>query len=307
VQTSLFALDDIAWKWTDIRFRENIPEGRPIVIVGMPDTVYDALPEVRATSLKRLMAQSPLHARDAEEDEDEDPRASGARLIGSLAHTLLRNPEGAAEQYAACPFPRRQGKGYEAWLASLPDGVIVISEGQAAAARAAVAAVYADPEAGPLCSSAAGYEITVLWEERGIGFKAKADFLTWQPEPRPEAGEEAGWLIADLKTTRNAHPDAFSRQAWDLGYPLQMHHYRRGFAAAGLPIAGIRIIAVENRRPYAASVLYPDRLWNAYGEREWGLATATWATCLRDNRWPGYSGRLEPLVIPPYLARDLML
>jgi hypothetical protein len=66
-------------------------------------------------------------------------------------------------------------------------------------------------------------------------------------------------LIADVKTTSDASPDAFMRQASDLGYDVQAAFYLMNAEACGLNVDKFGFFVVENEPPYTTGVYTFDR------------------------------------------------
>lgn len=126
-------------------------------------------------------------------------------------------------------------------------------------------------------------EQTLIWEERGLWFRARLDWL-------PNAGD----VFDDFKSTAaSADPDAWSRIAYSLSFDMQAAFYCRGIKALGLSRdPQFRFIVQEVDSPFALSVigLSPSSLDLA--EHKLARAIEIWRECLKSNRWPGYPDRI---------------
>jgi hypothetical protein len=61
----------------------------------------------------------------------------------------------------------------------------------------------------------------------------------------------------------------------------------------------------EKADPFAINLTRPDGTFRELGERRWLRAVATWAECLKTDRWPGYGDHINPLSAPAWaLARE---
>jgi hypothetical protein len=99
-------------------------------------------------------------------------------------------------------------------------------------------------------------------------------------------------IFYDLKSTRDAHPNACVRSIDTYGYAIQHAAYSSGLAKIRPEFAG-RIDGVfvffELELPFA---VFPTRLSGQFrelGARRWRRAVNAWARCLREDRWPGYA------------------
>src|SRR6185503_16210254 len=111
---------------------------------------------------------------------------------------------------------------------------------------------------------------------------------------RPDARLGTKRLV-DLKTTRCAEPRKFERDAMFMGYHAQFSFYSKAVEAKfGSAPEECYYIAVENKAPYAVTVLQltPGALLE--GEKRWRLWFERLMQCEAANRWPAYSEAVEP-------------
>lgn len=127
-------------------------------------------------------------------------------------------------------------------------------------------------------------EQTVIWREGPTWCRAMVDAL-----PVTD-----GRYVVDLKTTGgSAHPRDWIRgHLFAQGYDMQAAWYLRGLRAVGRKPAGFAFVVVENKPPYALSIVTLDPAAMALAERKVERALAIWRECMRTGVWPGYGQRM---------------
>lgn len=135
-------------------------------------------------------------------------------------------------------------------------------------------------------------EQTVVWREGPTWCRALVDALP----------NDDGRYIVDLKTTGgSAHPRDWIRgHLFAQGYDMQAAWYLRGLRAVGRKPAGFAFVVVENKPPYALSVVTLDPAAMALAERKVERALAIWRECMRTGVWPGYGSRMAWAEVPPW-------
>jgi PDDEXK-like domain of unknown function (DUF3799) len=115
------------------------------------------------------------------------------------------------------------------------------------------------------------------------------------------------WLskgrVLDLKFTGNASPSVVERNAENMGYAIQEAAYRRALTALDPSLAGrvdFLFGFAETEDPYALNVCRGDGLFRELGERRWSRALTTWAECVKNGKWPGFSASINPLNPPAW-------
>lgn len=129
-------------------------------------------------------------------------------------------------------------------------------------------------------------EHAVIWNAfNGIECQSRFDWVN------PSSG-----LMLDLKTTTNAQPDAFQRKAEEMGYDIQAAFYSMAFSATWPDVEPKWIfLVVENKPPYAVSVLKPKPEFMRIGTSKATRAINKWKECLDSGKWPAYGySELDP-------------
>lgn len=262
------------------------------ILTVSPDE-YHALPHFSATRAKTLIAKSPLHAKALTEIAPTEEMDRGA-----IVHRLVL---GKGADYAVLPFDDWRTKA---------------AKGSRDAARAAKRVPI--KESGFAQASLIAESVRTQLAERGIVLDGRSELaIEWTEETEHGPVLCKGmldhcWLdtglIIDLKVTENAAPSAIERTSENLGYAIQWAAYTRALAALDPDLAGhigFAFVFCEPEAPFAVNVAEPDGVFQQLGIQRWRRAVTTWAECTKNNAWPGYGARVNPLTAPAWaLARE---
>lgn len=152
-------------------------------------------------------------------------------------------------------------------------------------------AVMAHPRARTILEGAGASEVTGAWIDPETGVPCKM---------RPDRLVDRAALMPDVKTTRDASPEAFRRQAAKLGYFRKARFYRRGAEALGLDLTASAFIAVENTAPYGVAVYLLREEDLADADAEISRLLNYFAMCAAEDRWPGYGEEFQTLSMPAW-------
>lgn len=249
-------------------------------------------PSLSASIAHLLLSSSPLHAWTAH------PRLNPGHAhvaedrfdVGTAAHALLLQGEQIMHVVDAADWRSKAAK--EVRDLARANGLIPLLTDQADRVKELCGAVHrqlSELAIEPPLLTAGQPEQTLVWEERGVTCRARADWL--------HSDHSA---IDDLKTTgRTANPLTWSRQSlWSIGADIQAAFYLRGLQALTGRKAEFRWCVAETAPPYAVSVisLAPDALTLADAKIDRALETFAW--CLNEDRWPGYPPRVCSVETP---------
>ena len=221
-------------------------------------------------------------------------------LLGSVVHKLVLEPADFASEFAVCPECDRRTKegkaAYSAFLDALGDGMTAVPAATYETALTMAEAVRAHPIASKLLSVGKAEE-SFFWEQEGIKCSCRPDWL-----------REDG-IVVDLKTTKNASPDAFQKDAYNFRYYVQAWWYLHGLQQCGVKAENFIFIAVESTPPYGVCVYAADDLYFKLGEQEAMQDFRTYKECLESDIWHGYDKEPEihSLSLPDYIARRIKL
>jgi exodeoxyribonuclease VIII len=139
-------------------------------------------------------------------------------------------------------------------------------------------------------------ELSIFAEIKGCKVKARLDTL-------PTSGP-----ILDFKSTTNAEPSKFVRQAWDNAYFLQAALYLDVLALCGDKRREFWFVAIEKTYPYASSIL---KLTDGpvsfieMGRRQYRDALSKIAEAKATNKWPAYGSFDGEMAASPYMLKEL--
>jgi hypothetical protein len=260
-------------------------------VVDMSREQYERQARVNWSTLKAL-GRSPAHYRHLLLKPRED---TPALRLGRCCHLAVLEPERFAAECVRWEGGRRAGKEWEAFRRKHA-GAEILTEDEHTQCLAIQAAVRNDATAAKYVSRGQA-ERTILWTHEApavgglpgysVDCKGRVDFVA-----------EVGALV-DLKTCRDASPDAFGRSAWNFGMHAQAAFYAAGYeAATGVRLPSV-LVAVEKDAPHVVQVYrVPDAVLEAGREHCRALLDRL-AVCRRDNHWPGFAdGEELELMLP---------
>jgi len=155
-----------------------------------------------------------------------------------------------------------------------------------------VNAVRAHPAAAKLLDGGER-EGSMFWKDGQFNVPCKARF---------DAMNRGG--LIDLKTTVNAAPEEWGKQAANLLYHLQAAHYMNGAEAAlNATPEFFAFVCVESDAPYAvACYVLPGAAISA-GRVLCNIALERYAQALQAGVWPGYSPTIDVVPFPKWALR----
>lgn len=250
------------------------------VFSGVPWETYQKIDRVNWSSLKHL-ARSPAHYRAVLTTPIED---TDAMRLGRATHLATLEPEKFAARWAVWEGGRRYGKEWDAFRKQ-HEGLEILKQDEHAEVLAMAEAARRDEYAGRYLRGGQA-EVAVLWQHEGVDCKARLDFAA-----------DVG-AIVDLKTCRDASPEAFGRSAWNLTYYGQAAFYVDGYRAATGKELPYLIVAVESAAPYVVQTyVVPERVLDR-GRALYRELLEKLAACRRTNHWPGYGQGPMELPVP---------
>lgn len=232
---------------------------------------------VRFSNLKH-MGRSALHYFDAVQADRED---TISLRFGRGAHALA-----FGQPVVKYDAGQRRGKAWDAFAAQHADKEILNAK-EWAAAESIATALRDHPLAGPLLfDHGTVHERRIEWE--WLGRKCASTLDVHSPA-----------ILVDLKTTRDAEPGKFERDAFWRGYHAQLAFYSLAYEHAyGHKPAASYIVAIESKRPHAVTVLaVPDELLQS-GEMMCRGWFERLLVCEQSNAWPAYSQSVVTMQAP---------
>jgi len=226
--------------------------------------------------------RSPFHYKKLLERKE---TPSKSMIIGSAFHSLLLEKETFAKNYFAFTKPEpdktmssKDNKEAFKDLEMLNPDKIILMEDDANVILNMAEEVNKVKGARDLLKLKGEVENSIYLEVDGIKIKI-----------RPDKYCKDGILI-DVKTTKNAHPDAFRRDCLTYHYDLQLAFYADMLQeVTGVEFKDVFIIAVENNYPYACQVYGCSEIgFIDIGRTRYRKAMEIYKECLKSNKYPGY-------------------
>ena len=265
--------------------------------LDIPAAEYHAHPAASASKLKKLWQTTPAHLK----ADTEAFEPSAAMIMGTLAHSLILEPDKPLPQIAVKPAEyepgkkwTRQAKVCREWEDGRKSmGFIVLGADELENVKGMAKAIAAHPIA-PLMLLFGNPEVSLCAHDNanGIDIKARIDFLP-----------NTGGAIVDVKTTVDSSERGFMRRAYDLGYHIQAALYLDLWNALmpTEPRTEFYFVAVENFAPYAVNVFKASQEFLAKGREDYKAALTLYAECVKADNWPAYSQEVKELGLPKYV------
>ncbi len=241
------------------------------------------------------------------------PEATPSMAIGSAVNTLLIQPELRSDLLIAAKCKSRSAKEFRETSATHSEK-LVLTETEMERAEAIANAVLSPTTpaarvAYTLLMEGDGYgEYAVEWDEQVddvvVPCKCMVDrFRTVGGRP----------VVVELKTTLDPSPEAFERQAWNLGYHAQAAFNRRGIRrVVGDSSIGVAtlVVAVRNEEPYEVAVYEAGPAWMDAGTMQVEDDLRRLARAMKSGEWvaeweESAPGGVLPILDPPRWARVL--
>mgnify|MGYP006087934373 CR=1 FL=1 len=146
-------------------------------------------------------------------------------------------------------------------------------------AHRCVATTRANPLANELLTE--GFpELTVLakCQNTGLWLKARPDWLRFDE------------VVVDYKTTRNASPRGFAKQAKELNYALQQEFYVYVLSLVGIVVKGFHFVANEYIQADITECYTLDGEWIGTARTEMNSLITEFDQCKTNDTWYGYDG-----------------
>ena len=275
----------------------------------MKDAEYFAHPALGSTSIKTMATGTPRSYWAKHVDPDRKPfEPTEAMRQGSLVDCLITCPDDFDEKYVLIPLdaPKRPTstqlnakKPSEATMEAIQfwhdfqaelGAREVISQEWMENALRIVDVLSKDLDVGPILAMERQSQVPHFWTDPEHFADCK-----YKPDLEPEDGS-----LIDLKKGASASPRWFSKQAYQLGYDVQLAHYGLGFAdIQHHPPTRYGFIVYEWKWPHECALIIADEEYIAMGHDRRNEALELIAKCEAEDHWPSYG---ESTITPPTYA-----
>jgi hypothetical protein len=174
-------------------------------------------------------------------------------------------------------------------------GKIPLKRAELAAAERMAAAVFADPNAGPLFTPGTGLaERTIVWthERTGTPMRSMLDWLRLDDGMPP--------LIGDLKSARSVSKRGVAKAVAEFLYYMQDPFYRAAVASLGFDLSdiGFIFVFVDSSPPHLVTTAVLDAEAVTEGMACIEEAIDLWVRCHETGIWPGYTDDILTVSLP---------
>ena len=249
-------------------------------------------------SVLKNMAKSPAHYAHAVKHGIDDTQAL---KVGRALHTATLEPELFATRYAIWDGGTRRGKDWDAFEArATEEGKETLKLDEVLEIQVMAQAVRTHPEAAKLLAGGVA-EQSLLWS---VESPELGELKATQRAAKSRIDYRGPLGAVDLKSTRDASPEGFGRQAWTLGYLGQAAFYVDAIEAATGDVVPYWIVAVEKSAPFVVQVYEVSPELLSFGRDHYRELLVKLAQCEAADRWPGYVDGVAPLTLPRWVLPD---
>ena len=243
---------------------------------------YHAAKDVLSNSMIKKLLRSAAHLKASQQAEKAE---LASQRLGTGMHAALLEPGVFAGGYVVFAGYRK-GKEYDTFVEANGGKVILneVEHKSIVGMRDAVLA-YDEIDLGRAIKIGTS-ELSIYWTDGETGVKCRI---------RPDSFSQYGAL--DLKSTDDARPEAFARQAARLGYDIQAAMYSEGLRRffGELPFY---FVAVEESAPHGVWVHKASVTFLAAGTRKFRAGLRLFKHCQETGQWPCYRGSFTELDLP---------
>lgn len=269
----------------------------PGVYPDIPMSDYGSWDAANYSTLKQFR-RSPAHAREMLVNP---PAQTPAMALGSAVHAAVLEPELFVKNYVVAPKVDRRFKKdkiiWEEFLKDNKDREVLTSLEYEQCIEIQISAL-ANPLVTEIVNESGFTEMSFVWVDKDteMDCKGRVDRFSrlW-----------GNSVIADLKTTENASPDAWVREVNKYSYHAQAAFYLDGLdTISPVIVRKFLWIVVEKKSPYALAIYEPDPATIDKGRRMYRNWLRQWAACRETGVWPGYHAGIQPLLLPDWALRQ---
>ena len=275
-----------------IQYADLTPElaRKGCLVLDMPNAAYHSYEGISKSGLD-LIDRSPSHYR-----YREPRKSSRAQVIGTAIHTAILEPDRYAADYLLLrDIHVRTASEYKQAIKTLDESLVLVAH-EADHVAGMQESVYANESAAKLLDAEGWCEVSAFVEcpDTGVLLRARFDKLTHDG------------IGIDLKKTRDARPDKFSRAVYDYRYHVQDAFYSHVYKLiTGEPIKAFKIIAVEENMPHSTHVYQLDDEAKAEGARQFSRNLSDYAEAVNSGHWRGYVVESELLSLPTWVMNQI--
>ena len=281
----------------------------PGIHLNLPAGLYHADPAISASRLKIVHDGSPAHLK---RELDEPREVTWEMIFGTLVHSIALEPDAPLPSIATFPEtyvvpddvkPAKGGpnpgdtvpwnnrtKYCQAWKAAREaEGFIVCYRKDLDEVFIAAEVIKSNRHVMRYLDGAQR-ELSMFWQTaRGNRIKARMDF------------KPTGPVLGDIKTTMDASPTGFAREAFNRGYTLQSAFYTDLWNLVGDTRIDRFVFIAYEKRSRVVTVFHCTDRFIEEGRNAYLAALAQVEDALATGIWPGYTEDEVELDLPVWV------
>lgn len=269
----------------------------------MSNESYHADISALSSSMLKTLDKSPAHFFDMYLSGAEKQAPSQSMIRGTTIHTMTLEPTWFDDRFVVIPdgLDRRTKEGKALWQEMIDSGKQPLTVTDYDMAKGAFKSVMSHPVSKIIFQTDGIAESSIYWEQDGVTCKARPDYMI-----PPRVSEQfPNGLLVDIKSSSDASTEAFSRNAYRLGYHISAAHYCNGFKAEYGTQPAFLFCVVETSRPYLSRYFAAGAEFMHHGKRKCEDLLELYQECVETGNWYGYSQKIETLELPAYIAKKL--
>lgn len=271
-------------------------DGCPGVYRDIPFQDYINLDALSRSRLGAMLL-SPAHFATPTSD-----RPTRATKRGSALHTALFFPEEFEEDFVR--FPAEADRRLKVWKDAWADACArkgeeyVLKHEDYNNVLMMADAMRERSSYQELLEGNHAFEVTVVWNDPDTGLLCKA---------RPDIVNLDKQIVGDVKTSKNASFDGFTKAIWEYQYYRQDVWYCQGLEVAtdgAFKAKEFRFCVVESTDPFPCGFYTIHEDARRYAEFEIRSLMAKLRQCHDTGEWPGYPDEVHALSLPDWFVRS---
>ncbi len=223
-----------------------------------------------------------------------DDEETSSQRLGTLAHMAILEPQRFATAVIRNDLNRNTNAFKDAAAAAETVGAILCKTSEYEAVSRMRDGVLKNPIVQKLLAGGRA-EQSLRWRdpETGVLLKCRPDYL------RPDG------VVVDVKTFDDLSQSNLERQIAKMSYDWQSHFYLMGVRQALKVETNIFAHLFVDTKAFVARVVVLDDASLELAAREITPLIASYAECLKANRWPGYPEEILTVSLPAYRWREV--
>jgi len=256
--------------------------------VDIDDDLYHSLPGISSTSIKYLIKECPLKLKAKMESSENE--SSEKFVLGRAIHKFILENDDFDSHFAIAPVDDKRSREWKIFMNKMKDDPREIIRKSDKEMLDGIFSSLRRPKDENGTNTYDGIIINdntlrekalfTVDKKRNIILKIKVDVNLLG-------------MFLDLKSTKNAKPSIFMRDAANLGYAIQAAFYLYVARLSGKDAKSFGFIAIEKEKPYLHSVVLMSDEDISLAQTKVERTLDDLSFYINNDIWPGYEGLRE--------------